>query len=251
MSYRTLDAAEIVKTLRTLERRISQRFPDAGLASVRLDLIAIGERTQASAEAIAATNWPLRIVVYLAVAAGLAGLGAIAWTLKVQVSSTEVFGFFQGVDAVMNITVLVGAALLFATTLDDRIKRRRSLRELHVFRSIAHVIDMHQLTKDPSSVLGEGPPTEASPERTMNRFELTRYLDYCSEMLSLTSKLAALYAQNLPDPVVIDAVNDIEELTSNLSRKIWQKITILESREGSAPSPHTVAPGPRRAGDRV
>jgi hypothetical protein len=229
MSYQTLDGTEIVKTLRTLERRISQRFPNAGLVAVCRDLIAIGERTQLNAEAIAATNWPLRIVVYLAVASGLAGLGFIAWTLKVQVSSTEVFGFFQGVDAVMNITVLVGAALLFATTLDDRIKRRRSLRELHVFRSIAHVIDMHQLTKDPSSILGDGAPTEASPRRSMSKYELTRYLDYCSEMLSLASKLAALYAQVLPDTVVIDAVNEIENLTANFSRKIWQKISIIES----------------------
>ena len=229
MSYQTLDAAEIVKTLRTLERRISQRFPDAGLAAVCRDLIAIGERTQRNAKAIAATNWPLRIVVYLAVAAGLAGLAFVAWTLKVQVGSAEVFSFFQGVDAAMNITVLAGAALLFATTLDDRIKRRRALRGLHVFRSIAHVIDMHQLTKDPSSILSDGPPTESSPRRSMSKYELTRYLDYCSEMLSLTSKLAALYAQVLPDTVVIDAVNEIENLSSNFSRKIWQKISIIES----------------------
>jgi hypothetical protein len=240
MSYQTLDAAEIVKTLRTLELRISQRFPDAGLVSVCRDLIAIGERTQRNAQAIAATNWPLRILVYLAVAAGLAGLGFVAWKLNVQVGSAEVFSFFQGVDAVMNLTVLVGAALLFATTLDDRIKRRRSLRELHVFRSIAHVIDMHQLTKDPSNILGEGPPTQASPERRMNKFELTRYLDYCSEMLSLTSKLAALYAQVLPDAVVIDAVNEIENLTANFSRKIWQKISIVETLPG--PGRPTVTP---------
>ena len=229
MSSQTLDAAKIVETLRTLERRISQRFPDAGLGAVCSDLIAIGGRTQRDAEAIAATNWPLRIVVYLAVAAGLAGLAFVAWTLKVQLGSTEVFGFFQGVDAVMNITVLVGAALLFATTVDDRIKRRRALRGLHVFRSIAHVIDMHQLTKDPSSILGDGPSTESSPPRSMGKYELTRYLDYCSEMLSLTSKLAALYAQVLPDAVVIDAVNEIENLSSNFSRKIWQKISIIES----------------------
>jgi hypothetical protein len=229
MSYQTLDAAEIAKTLHTLEQRIAERFPDSGLRKVCNDLIAIGTHTQKSAEAIAATNWPLRILVYIAVAAGLAGLGFVAWTLKVQVASTEVFGFFQGVDAVMNITVLVGAALLFATTLDDRIKRRRALRELHVFRSIAHVIDMHQLTKDPSSLLAAGAPTDSSPRRTMNKYQLTRYLDYCSEMLSLTSKLAALYAQVLPDGVVIDAVNEIENLTSNFSRKIWQKISIIEA----------------------
>jgi hypothetical protein len=66
----------------------------------------------------------------------------------------------------------------------------------------------------------------------MTKYELTRYLDYCSEMQSLTGKLAALYAQNLPDPVIIDAVNDIEELTANFSRKVWQKISILESYDG-------------------
>jgi hypothetical protein len=229
MSYRTLDAAEIVKTLRTLEQRIAQRFPDAGLAAVARDLIAIGEDAQRKAEAIAAPNWPLRVVVYVAVAAGLAGVGMIAWEINLQLGNAEVFTFFQGVDAAMNITVLVGAALLFATTLDDRIKRRRALRELHIFRSIAHVIDMHQLTKDPSSLLAGGPRTDASPARSMSQFELTRYLDYCSEMLSLTSKLAALYAQVLPDAVVIDAVNEIESLTASLSRKIWQKISIVES----------------------
>jgi len=40
----------------------------------------------------------------------------------------------------------------------------------------------------------------------MTPFELGRYLDYCSEMLSLTGKVAALYAQDLDDPVVVEAV---------------------------------------------
>jgi len=69
----------------------------------------------------------------------------------------------------------------------------------------------------------------------MTKFELTRYLDYCSEMLSLTSKLAALYAQVLPDAVVIDAVNEIENLTASFSRKIWQKISIVEAHVGGDP----------------
>jgi hypothetical protein len=59
-------------------------------------------------------------------------------------------------------------------------------------------------------------------------------------MLSLTSKLAALYAQVLPDTVVIDAVNEIENLTANFSRKIWQKISIIETYSAAAP---VTAPG--------
>ena len=54
-----------------------------------------------------------------------------------------------------------------------------------------------------------------------------RDLDYCSEMLSLTSKVASLYMQNMRYPVIIEAVNEIEDLTTSLSRKIWQKIMIL------------------------
>jgi hypothetical protein len=87
---------------------------------------------------------------------------------------------------------------------------------------------MHQLTKDPERMHVQGPDTRSSPKRTMTNFELNRYLDYCSEMLSLSGKIAALYVQDFPDAAVVAAVNDIEDLTSGLSRKIWQKIMILD-----------------------
>ena len=62
----------------------------------------------------------------------------------------------------------------------------------------------------------------------MTPFELNRYLDYCSESLALISKIAALYVQGFQDPVLLDAVDDVEDLTAGFSRKIWQKLTILE-----------------------
>ena len=71
--------------------------------------------------------------------------------------------------------------------------------------------------------------------------KLGRYLDYCSEMLSLTSKIAASFVQSFNDPVVLSTVNEIETLVTGLSGKIWQKITLLErvtaaQRHGAAPS---------------
>jgi len=86
---------------------------------------------------------------------------------------------------------------------------------------------MHQLTKDPQNVLS-GRDTTSSPARTLEPYQLARYLDYCSELLSLSSKLAALHVQYVNDPVVLDAVNDIETLAASLSNKIWQKIMILD-----------------------
>jgi hypothetical protein len=52
-------------------------------------------------------------------------------------------------------------------------------------------------------------------------------------MLALIGKLAALFADRTRDGVVIDAVNDIENLTNGLGRKIWQKITIISALEQS------------------
>jgi hypothetical protein len=38
-----------------------------------------------------------------------------------------------------------------------------------------------------------------------------------------------LYAQTFPDPVVTEAVSEIERVGVGLSQKIWQKIMILET----------------------
>ena len=51
-------------------------------------------------------------------------------------------------------------------------------------------------------------------------------------MLSLTGKIAALYVQRFDDDVVLNAVNEIEGLTTGLSGRIWQKLVILESLNG-------------------
>lgn len=87
---------------------------------------------------------------------------------------------------------------------------------------------MHQLTKSPEAAVAPSADTASSPKRTLSAFELSRYLNYCSELLSLIGKISALYSQTLDDPVVLNAVDDIEDLTTELSQKIWQKITLLD-----------------------
>src|SRR2546429_258764 len=76
-------------------------------------------------------------------------------------------------------------------------------------------------------------PCASPPGHSLRSSCLSRYLDYCSELLSLTSKVAALYVQDSQDPVLLDAVNDVETLTTGLSRKIWQKIMIIDTLEPS------------------
>jgi hypothetical protein len=89
---------------------------------------------------------------------------------------------------------------------------------------------MHQLTKDPDSIAEHAVSTAHSPQRALGSYDLARYLDYCTEMLSLISKTAFLYVQDYHDPVAVDAVNDLEDLVNGLSGKMWQKIMILSTR---------------------
>jgi hypothetical protein len=113
-------------------------------------------------------------------------------------------------------------------TVESRVKRRRALAMLHQLRSLAHIVDMHQLTKDPERLMSQGEGFVPGAARPATGNDLAKYLDFCSELLSLISKIAALLVQRFDDSVVLAGVNEIEGLTTGLSNKIWQKITILE-----------------------
>jgi hypothetical protein len=231
--YRQLDPRLIIATANRLEQRVADRFPDSGLRRVAKELIALSNDLANAAKALETPIWWVRILIGLAIVGGAAMFLFVGTILSFDRISTGAFDFVQGVEASINTLLLAGLGFLALARSEERIKRKRVFRDLHALRSLIHVIDMHQLTKDPAAVSGGFMRTEHSPERITNRRDLARYLDYCSEMLSLTGKLAALFAQSVNDEVVVAAVNDIEELGSNLSRKIWQKITMIEARAES------------------
>lgn len=224
--YQQLSADHIIATLEKLHARILARFPEAGLARVCGELIETARFTAEDAAELARPNYLWRAAAAALALSGLIAQFAAFRFLHVERISGSAPELLQGLEAAVSLLILFGSAVWFVLTLEERIKRQRVLDALHRLRSLAHVIDMHQLTKDPTIVL-DAQKTTASPERTMSHFELTRYLDYCSEMLALIGKLAALYAERMRDAVVIEAVNDLENLTTGLGRKIWQKITLI------------------------
>lgn len=231
-----IDPVHVTQTLERLHARIEARFPQSGLAAVCRDTIAAAGVIGPSAAKLEKPYWLLRLAVFVLLAGGLAAQVAAARFVHLEDTRLSAPDLVQGLEAAVNLALLFGGAVWFLLNLEERAKRRKALQGLHSLRSLAHVIDMHQLTKDPTIILQPPAPTQASPQRTMTRFELTRYLDYCAEMLALIGKLAALYADSSRDAVVINAVNDIEDLTGNLGRKIWQKITILSALEESGRS---------------
>jgi hypothetical protein len=225
--FRKLDESRIVDSLTALRDRIQKQFPNSGLGRVADELIAVAAEVTGCAEYLSETNWPIRIFAGLLIAAMILVLFLAGPRVELPAGAHK-FSDVQSIAAVCNIAAVVGVAVLFLLRLETNLKRRRAHAVLHELRSLAHVIDMHQLAKDPAGRRLPEPEITESAKGAMNPQSLARYLDYCTDLLSLTGKLSALLVQRFKDEVVLAEVNEIEALTSALSGRIWQKIQLLE-----------------------
>lgn len=223
MPYRELNEQNILDTLDRLKLRISERFPGSGLSKVAEELRRVADEVLETVTYLGAPNRRVRIPVTIAIVL-IVVLAGIA--MGKANPSGDLSGWGTIESGISNV-VFVGIAISFLLGIETKVKRRRALRMIHQLRSIAHVVDMHQLTKDPERIASAAPDTESSPTRQMDATQLGRYLDYCSELLSVTSKLAALLVQRFSDPPILSAVNEIETLVTGLSGKIWQKIRLI------------------------
>jgi hypothetical protein len=226
--FRRLEAEKIIETVKALHERIEERFPGSGLGKVVAELQEVAEET------VARTRWiqqPHLLLRCVAVFLSLCIIVLLAFLLAHirQFNFDDFTNSVQALDSSIGSVVFVGAAILFFLNWEHRIKRDRALKAIHELRALAHIVDMHQLTKDPESYAAQGQNTARFRKRAMTPFELSRYLDYCSDAVALISKIAALYVQGFQDPILLDAVDDVEDLTAGFARKMWQKITILEN----------------------
>src|SRR5262245_4109269 len=200
-TYLHLDADKVVGTVRVLHERIERRFPGSGLGQLSQQLLNVATQAKERSEWIAKPILPLRLGVALLLLLIGAGIAATIHAVGMPKEPLGLFNFIQVLESGINDVVLVAAGIFFLLTVETRIKRGRALGALNELRAIAHIIDMHQLTKDPERVLQRDAAAAAGTRPPLTPLELSRYLDYCSEMLALTSKCAALYIQDFDDDV--------------------------------------------------
>ena len=236
MKYTQLSAEEIEKTIGNLVHRIEERFPDSGLIRVGRKLHDIADETHLVLKWIGRPNHTFRWLIF-AILLLLAFIVGYSFSqVDTRADDLSLADIVHLTEAALNELVLIGAGIVFLVTIETRRKRKRVISSVNRLRCLVHIIDAHQLTKDPGGMAEVSMPTAHSPKREMNDYELGRYLDYCSELLSLSSKVAFLYIQDFHDPVANNAVNDLENLTLGLQRKIWQKILVLRSQRAESPS---------------
>jgi hypothetical protein len=230
-----LDAAAVREIVVELEARIGARFPTRGLRGVANDLLTLldqvgrlpaGVQNRVRIARVASRAVMALILAGTVLALVLAAKDAVFDADGEIASSLDVLPL---IETLINDVVFAGIAVFFLYSFPERLQRGRLLNLLHQLRSIAHIIDMHQLSKDPEQLRPSFVPTPASKPLELTRDQMERYLDYCSELLALVGKTAALCAEESRDDVVLDTVSTIETLTVGISRKIWQKIGTLPS----------------------
>ena len=227
-TYRQLDETQITRTLEELRDRIGERFPQSNLRQLSEQLLGVAHEVSQCVTELRRPNWTLRVAGGAAIVGLVVLLVAVAdFTLQAP-ARMSIADVVQTIEAGVNDIVFFGIAIFFVLSIETRVKRRRALAMIHQLRSLAHIVDMHQLTKDPERLMSQRTPARADHPQPTTGQDLSKYLDFCSELLSLISKIAALMVQQFNDSVVLNAVTEIEELTTGLSGKIWQKITILE-----------------------
>jgi hypothetical protein len=218
-----LQPEKITETLEKLHARIEHRFPSSGLGQTCADLIVFSQQTPlVTAEIIKPIIW-LRWTIGIFISMVLLALILTISSLKITIGTLDITSLIGLLEATTNEIVLIAAGIFSLTTIETRVKRARVVDALNKLRSVAHIVDMKQLSKDPDD-----------PNSQLTDLELGRYLDYCSEMLALISKIAFLYIAQFDDPEANQSVNELETLTTGLSRKIWQKIAILHNHKSAS-----------------
>lgn len=224
-----LEPHRIALLAQELTRRVQERFPGRGLTEVARLLLNTADAAERRSERLARPNLGIRGAVAVILAFFVLSAASLLTHLKFNVRLDSFQHLVQLLQPTIELGVFLGAAAAFLVSLEARWKRGAVFAYLQELRALAHLIDMHQLNKDPERFREGFTPTESSPDVGLSPDEMARYLDYCSEMLAVTSKLGALAVQDFKDAQAIAAVDELESLSTGLARKIWQKIILLQN----------------------
>lgn len=231
-AYRSLDPALILETAERISRRICERFPSRGLARVGEEVVAVARGSTATLQSLNRPLLALRVAVAVVIGVLLATEVGTTWWIATQREAANWSDFIQGLDAGLNSVIVSAGAVVFLVTSERRLKRRKVLSALQQLRVLMHIVEMHQLDKDPERFFITGPQTPSSPRQDLNPFLLVRYLDYCTELLAVLSNLAAVYAQGYDDQVVLDSVDALATVCNGMSNKISLKMTVVNQLPG-------------------
>lgn len=226
-SQTSLEHERLFTQLQKQNATIKHHFPNRGLSQVSPLIEGTFERAPQIAHRIMRPNYWIRALVCIISVTMLCFV--VVGLLQLQFSNNDGWSVLEGIEAGISTAVYSGVAIVFFVSLEIRQRRQMTLKALQELRALAHVLDMHQMNKDTDYILSPFGADGQGESRRMNPAELERYLSHTADLLSLIGKLAAWYAQQVNDPEVLMAINEIEQLTGDMVQRTWQKISIIHA----------------------
>lgn len=165
-----LDPQRILETARKISLRVEERFPGSSAAGMSRELAKVADVTVVQVERARRPSVGLRVAAWGLIGLGLIKLVEISKYLHTNFELGNPGEFIQSFQASLETCVLPGASILFVLGWENRIKRRRTLHYLRELRTIAYLVDIHQINKTPDTIRFDMPLTAHSPVRVMSPF---------------------------------------------------------------------------------
>ncbi len=218
------------QTATRLVDRIRSRFGEDHLTDIALQVAHVGSLSQKKLAAALKAGSIIRLLTWPWVVA--AAVGIIAWirSLGLTLELKDAGDLAQSLDSVFQLLLVLGAGAWFLLSIGSKVQRRALLRALQELNELAQVIDLIQLDKDPDRLyFSKEQQTDKSPTlgKANTAFLLSRYLDYCAELLSLLAKIGCLYRDKVSDEVVLGKLGDFDRLTNQLRANISTKMGLI------------------------
>lgn len=229
----SIGAKGLADAAASLESRIRARFPTSSLLNNASWLRVLVGNAPSETRAYQRRFMALRLVFVVIALAIAGGLIFAVYQLNLNYKPASLVDLAQLVESGINDVIFLSIGAFFLFRIEPWIKRRRMLLFLGRLRDLVHVTQLLQMHKDPERVVRpDDRSTEVTPELGAigtSAFLMGKYLDYCLDMLTLISAVAAFVGRDVTDKQLRDGVWEIEELCSTISAKISNKTLMLFS----------------------
>lgn len=97
-----------------------------------------------------------------------------------------------------------------------------------------HVINAYQHTKDPVATAENQSPGNPKEKPKYSPTQVSDYLAYCSDLLTVVASMAGIYFQNVSETRVMQMCFQVQNLCALLSVKFWTKSGIIYENLGNS-----------------
>lgn len=225
-----LTHAFVGETASRLVERIQQRFGDDPLTDIARQVLDVAKMSEKRIARALRVGFFIRMLTWPLVLA--AGVGIAWWvkSLNLTLRVNDAGDLAQSLDSVFQLLLVLGAGGWFLLSIGTKAQRRSLFKALQELHALTQVIDLVQLDKDPDRLhfsSDQRTPTSPTLGKANTAFLLGRYLDYCSELLSVLSKIACLYRERVSDEAVLSRLGDFDRLSNQLRANIGSKMGLI------------------------